>query len=167
MPAINERVVLGWADLDQKLQQLVPKVRYKAMRRGLYAGAALIRDEARRRVHVRLGFLKRQIRAYAGSPKAKQDLTASVYIARGRFINVPSIRTLKSGAQVYRTKWHRTTATLSSIKGRYVNPRRYAHLLEFGTSHSRAFAFLFAAANAKRAQAQAVIAAKIREDMGW
>ena len=124
----------------------------------MYAAAAAIRDSAKRKVPVRLGFLRRQMAARSGSPRPNGDMVAYVSIAKGRFVVAGKT---KRG----REKFKKTIQSIASIRGRFVNPRRYAHLVEFGTKHAARQPYLEPAAKETTGRALDLIAAKIREDL--
>lgn len=159
MPAIVDRVVIGREQLEKVLAQLPGQVRRNALRRGLYAAAVLIRDDARRRAPIRYGFLRKQIVARAGARRADENMAAYVSIARGRFVKFVSS---KSGrTRIVKRDWKISTLK----KGSFYNPRRYAHLVEFGTQRSRKRPFLLPAAKAMESRILDAIAEKIREDL--
>jgi HK97 gp10 family phage protein len=158
VPPINDKVVVGFKALEARLRGLPVRIRRNALRRGLYRAAVIIRDEARRRAHRRFGFLRRMIRARSGAATAGAEISAHVYIASGRFV---ASGLTKTG----RTKWAMTKGKLSTIKARYVNPRRYAHLVEFGTKHSHRYPFLGPAARSIKQRALDQVAMEIRREL--
>jgi HK97 gp10 family phage protein len=114
MPSINDKIVLNFRDVRKKLEDLPKNVVSKVVRRAVYAGATVIRDAARSKVPVDTGALKKSIVAKANKKKGG-EISASVGVARKKFSN-------------------------GKMAGR--SPRRYAHLVEFGTAHSAAEPFL-------------------------
>jgi len=114
MPSINDKIVLNFRDVRKRLEDLPKKVVSKVVRRAVYAGATVIRDTAREKVPVDTGALKKSIVAKANTKKGG-EISASVGVARKNF-----------------------------VKGKRAgkSPRRYAHLVEFGTPHSAPQPFL-------------------------
>jgi HK97 gp10 family phage protein len=68
----------GAAELNKLLQQLPVEVETKILRNGLNAGARVIRDEARSRVHKKSGKLSRAIKTASGTDPAAGVVTAKV-----------------------------------------------------------------------------------------
>lgn len=157
MPAIVDKVVLGREQVDAYLARLPEKVRSRSLRRGLYAAAVMIREEARRTVPVRDGFLKRQIAARSGRRRAGGEMVAYTHIARGRFV---STRNAKG-----KTRYVKTNTRVRDIKTRYKNPRRYAHLVEWGRDGVAGQPFLGPAAAKLGTRALQAIADRIRDDL--
>jgi HK97 gp10 family phage protein len=114
MPSVNDKIVLNFRDVRKRLEDLPKKVVSKVVRRAIYAGATVIRDAAREKVPVETGALKKSIVAKANT-KRGGEISASVGVAKKRFVK-------------------------GKRAGRY--PRRYAHLVEFGTAHSAPKPFL-------------------------
>ncbi len=140
------------AQVLRGFENVKKRTRDTGMRRALYAGAVIIRDAARSLVRVRYGLLKRQIGATSGKSKVGAPISASVGIFKGRFA-VAGAKTRFGVA--YGTKFRKVKALTN--RSAFVNPRLYAHLVEFGTVHSRAFSFLGRAnsSNGPRALAEA------------
>ena len=109
----------GLRDIVKKLEGLPPKVETRVVKVALYAGAVVIRDLARSRVPVNTGALKSRIIAKS-KPIRRGVFWASAGVAKGEF-------------------------TTGRRAGR--QPRRYAHLVEFGTAHSAAQPFIRPAAD--------------------
>jgi HK97 gp10 family phage protein len=137
-------------EIRRRLELLKGRVRTNLIRRGLYAGGIVLRDEARRLVRVRSGALKKAIVAKRGDP-IKGSAAISFGIANVRFVRRSSVT--KQGAT--KTRLHRLTG--KGGRG-FISPRRYAHLVELGTSHSRPFSFILRAAAGK---AQAAVDAMV------
>lgn len=135
MPSINDKIVLNFSDIRSKLVDLPNKLRRNAIRRGIYAGATLIRDDARRRVPVDTGALKASIIAKANA-RDPEGISAAIGVKKNKYVK-------------------------GKKKGK--NPQRYAHLVEFGTSHSAAKPFLRPAMDTNIDAVLAAVAAKIRE----
>lgn len=129
MPAIADgvRMTVDVSDLLRKLAQLGVKVKANTVRRGLYAGAAILRDEARRHVPIRTGALKKSIIAETdrhGSTREK--LVVKVKIAPNAFKITPKGRLKKVSRKSQKARGK------NYVRGE-VYPRNYAHLVEFGT----------------------------------
>jgi HK97 gp10 family phage protein len=132
-----------------------------AIRRALYSGAVLLRDDARKRVPVRLGFLKKAMVARSGVTQGKPR--ASVGIARVWFA-----QTLSDN---YKLKWRTWKGKQGDAKWRgvqetlqWVRPSRYAHLLEFGAKHMRAQPYMGPALAATRVRMVEQVAQAMREE---
>lgn len=127
MPSVDKQIVIGYAEVKGTLEFLWKSASKPALRRGLYAAAALLRDDARRRVSVRTGALKRSIEAVTTNemgPDGKRDQPVGrVRISKKIFAIVVG----KNG----QTK-SRLLKGAKNIKGR-AYPRNYAHLVEYGT----------------------------------
>ncbi|RJP21673.1 MAG: hypothetical protein C4529_07030 [Deltaproteobacteria bacterium] len=121
MPSINDKIVLNFRDVRRRLEDLPKKVVSKVVRRAVYAGATVIRDAARAKVPVDTGALKRSIVAKANTKKGG-EISATVGVARKKF-----------------------------AKGKRAgkSPRRYAHLVEFGSANNPAQPFLRPAMDTK------------------
>jgi len=128
MPAVNDKqIVIGHAEVRATMEFMWKTASKAALRRGLYAGAALLRDEARRRVPIRTGALRRSIEAVTTKelgPDGKRDNP------------VGRVRISKKIFALTATKSGGTRARLlkgaKNITGR-AYPRNYAHLVEYGT----------------------------------
>jgi HK97 gp10 family phage protein len=107
--------ITGVAELISKLRTLDDKVRRKALRSGIAKAGRIIAKDAKDRVQRRSGQLARSI----GS-KVK------VYRNGGAVVAIVGPR---KGFKII-------------VDGKPVDPVRYAHLVEAGTSHSAAFPFL-------------------------
>lgn len=142
MPAINEKIVLNFKDIRKALEKLPKNVSKRVVRRALYAGATVVRDAARAKVPVQTGALRASIVARASSPSTKasslggNELVASVGIARKKFLR-------------------------GKRKGKY--PRRYAHIVEFGSRRMAARPFMRPALDTQIDSILGTIAAKMRE----
>ena len=98
----------------------VQPVMQKHLNKATSLTATRMEQAAGRRVQVRHGFLAEQI----GSSFSRKTGVAKVGIKRGGSFTTPG--------------------------GRRAVPSRYAHLVEFGTSHSRAFPFMLNSAEEQR-----------------
>lgn len=129
------------------------------MRRALMTGARLVRDEARSRVSVWRGYLKRVIQAGTSRTRASDRRQVVVYV------NLRKARwpRPKKGEKASRKLFK---GSLRGVNPRlYINPRRYGHLVEWGSrprvrtksggysGRMPARPFLFPAWQAKRFQA--------------
>lgn len=104
MASANKLIVLGLKDVMAKLEELPTRMGVNVARRGLVKAAGVIRDEARAQVPKRTGKLAKSIVAESRRTQNQHEYRASV-----------TIRKAKKGS-----------------KGQ--NPRRYAHLVEFGVA---------------------------------
>lgn len=137
MPSINDKIVLNFKDVREKLAGLPKRLKNSAIRKGVYAGAKVIRDEARARVPVDTGALRSTIVAQTNKTKGG-EISASVGIRRKKF---------SRGARAGRS------------------PRRYAHLVEFGTVRAGAQPFMRPAMDTSMGRVVEVIAATIRAQL--
>jgi len=125
MPAINDTIVLGLADVRAKLKELPKRLGINVVRRALLASAGVIRDKAREKVPVRTGALKKSIIARTNnSRKNKDEYRAEVTIAKAAY------RTNDKGKLFKRKS---TTKKGKVYERGDIYPRNYAHLVEFGT----------------------------------
>lgn len=128
MPAIADGPNLsGFSQLSEKLQRLADQVSKKAQRRALAAGAVVVREDARRRVSVRYGALKKSIVSGTRRSQKSKEYYGYVTIAAKAFrVNAKGkAKAVSSKVQTLRKKKY--------VRGE-VYPRNYAHLVEFGTS---------------------------------
>lgn len=121
--------VLGGQELLDTLTAIGAEVPRTAIRRALYAGAVLIRDDARRRVPVRTGALKRSIIAQTDRTQEKSgQYKGYVSIKSNAFTRRGTGRVKLSKKEPGQRKY---------AKGE-IYPRNYAHLVEFGTQPHKA-----------------------------
>lgn len=73
--------VEGFAELDRMLADLGPKVARRVATKALRAGARIVRDEARLRVPVQTGDLKRSIKTKSRKARVTNERTVSVGVA--------------------------------------------------------------------------------------
>lgn len=133
MPAIadNFALKLDLTDVRRKMELLGVRISSNALRRALLAGAAIIRDDARRRVRKRTGALERSIIAETDRKgSSREQLVANVKIASKAFtVNKRGkAKAVSSKVQKARGK--------AKARGE-LYPRAYAHLVEFGTRPHR------------------------------
>lgn len=130
MPAVQQPTVFGAEAIIANLEAIAGPIMQTAVRRGLYDGAAVIRNAARGKVKVRTGALKKAIVAQTrlikgtGMNGSKQEHMGVVAIEKKAFKvgakgRVKAVERKKSTGYYY-------------IKGD-IYPRNYAHLVEFGT----------------------------------
>lgn len=150
MPKVNETfTVEGLDSLRKVFERLPPVVAQRVARRALYRGAIPIRDAARSKVSIRYGALKRAIIVQTGQELAEAGIDVRI---RADGTNTNYTKFQRTGnVKVYVTidkRYFRRQVTKSG-KVRYkalrrkepnvgrpnqrVYPRRYAHLVEFGT----------------------------------
>lgn len=154
-PGVNDGLaVVGLEQIQSKLTRVSDNVRKKYLRRALYAGAVVIRDEARREVPVRYGALKKQIVAKSSAPDPRaKEVVASVGVARGKFRVSSKVVKKKLAGGLIESKTKYSLKRIEKGKGDdVVSPRRYAHLVELGTKRTRAKPFLRPAAEGKKAE---------------
>lgn len=188
---LGNKFVVGVSDIVKAAQEAGTKVTKQAVRNALREGAVVIRDEARRRVSVRTGALKKSIVAETRGVKGSQD-------AKGRPTRHVAVVTIQRKAFEVNDKGRAVKAKLlkrgevaKNITGK-VYPRNYAHLVEFGTAPhalgggstvrdrktgaageqkgakhpgSRPKAFMRPAYDTKRAEAEKAIAARLRVEI--
>lgn len=135
--------VLGLEDLRKEFAQLPNRLGLAVGRRGLLAGANVVREDARRRVRKRSGELAKHIvsstRRVRGEKKGQpRQYLAVVNIKRGS----AKILVLRRGVQERDSAGRFTQKTADNTREIVANPRRYAHLVELGTRHSPAYPFM-------------------------
>jgi len=135
MASINDSVLVNFRGVRDSLASLPGKVAKKVARQAVYAGAKEIRDAARARVPVDTGALKARIVVKNGEPKPGK-FAAHVGIAKGIYAK-------------------------GKMAGK--NPRRYAHLVEFGTPSAPAQPFLRPALDAAAEDSIEVVASFMRK----
>lgn len=114
MPSVNDSILVGLSKSRKALDELGPKISKNVVRRAVYSGAIVIRDAARQKVAVDTGALRSAI---VVKPNARKpgEISAGVGVQKKEF-----------------------------LKGKRAgkNPRRYAHLVEFGSVKMRAEPFM-------------------------
>lgn len=157
MPRVNDLEmsagIVGVQEVIDRISELSGQVTQQALRRGLYAGARVFRDEARRRVPVRTASLKRSIVAQTRTIRVGKDRIPAVVvtIARKSFAGQATARGTHRVAQ--------------GATGGRIQPRRYAHLVEFGTVRAKPRPFMRPAADTKRREALAAVERVMREEV--
>ena len=127
MPSVinGKPIIVGLEDVQQSLRDLGKRLSTNVVRRGLLAGAGVIRDEARRLAPVRTGALRKSIvsqtkgRGYDGTGPTEH--VAVVTIAK------------KAYQQTATGKIRGVKKSDFKKKQGLIKPRQYAHLVEFGT----------------------------------
>lgn len=123
MPSAIDVKVLGAKEVLKSLEGVKDALRKRITRKALYQGAVIIRDEARRLAPVRTGALKGAIVARTDKdPDVPGEYAGYVSIA-----NKPMV--LTDAGKLVSSK----SAAKRGTKGQKLNPRRYAHLVEYGT----------------------------------
>ncbi len=147
--------VSGLPDLKAALQGIAPKLRVRALRTALAAGARLVRDDAKRRAPVLSPLLKTP-RRKPGTVRDAISVRTSKIARRqgdvGVFVNVRPA----AGARFRQGRLVRASQRGANSP----NDPFYWRFLEFGTAKMRARPFLQPAA-ARLAQALEVFKAKI------
>lgn len=162
MPSINNSTVIGWEEVSRTLREFPGRIQQKVVRRAIAAAARAVRDEARVNVPVRTGALKSKIISGTRKPKKPGEIVAVVGIAKGKFYMKDDgtlDRKLKSGSS------YRVRARKNKARVVVVNPRRYAHLVEFGSKNNQPSAFMRRAARAKAGEVVAIIEKAVRSSV--
>lgn len=136
MPPINDKILLNFREVSRALQELPRGVVKNVVRRSVYAGATKIRDVAKSKVPVDTGALRASVVAIRNKIDRSGEITSSVGVARKKFV-----RGRRGGK----------------------SPRRYAHLVEFGTAKVAASPFLRPAMDTQLDAVLDVTAKKMRE----
>jgi HK97 gp10 family phage protein len=125
MRGAADGVVLGLKDVQSRLLDLPRKVGMSVVRRNLYRGAVIIRDEARTLVAVRYGALQKSIAAQTDRlGKERNVIVMRVLVLPNAFrLNEKSGRIKKQKRKKGERRYYRGE----------IYPRNYAHLVEFGT----------------------------------
>lgn len=154
-------------EIIKALDTLKYRTRTNLVRRGLYAGGIVLRDEARRLAHVRTGALKKAIVAIRGDPSpageagsgrpAAVDQVVSYGIGKVRFVATKKGRLRRAG------KTTRASRRASGLE--YIFPRLYAHLIEIGTPRIKKDSFILQAATNKASAAVDAVVAKMNIDL--
>jgi HK97 gp10 family phage protein len=141
VPAVKEVQFFGAREFIEGLREMGLKVPTTAVRKGLYRGAVIIRDEARRRAPVRYGALKKSIVAVTKRIKSGKGLD---YIG---IVRIADVKYVVSATKTGKLKLKRLNKngriTVNGVtfkpSAARIFPRKYAHLAEFGTRpHSTA-----------------------------
>lgn len=129
--------VLGVKETIAALEAVGAKIAPTALRRALYAGAKVVMTEARRNVPVRTGALRKSIVAQTdkvtNDPKGRPDrVVARVTILRRSYRMATNAKGRTSLKRIATPK-----GKSAYVKGS-IYPRKYAHLVEFGTAPHKA-----------------------------
>lgn len=122
MPKVIDTAVVGLKDVIDVLNSLPKKVGFAAVRKGLKAGGQVIADDAKARVPMRTGALRKSIVVETYRTRNRKEIAMKVTIARKAFRMKEgqlALQKRKKGERAYR-------------KGD-IYPRNYAHLVEWGT----------------------------------
>lgn len=125
MPRVNEKLVVGTADILEALKDVQVKVAVNANRRALRKAAVVIQNEARRLVPVRTGALRKSIKATTQREYNDRKAPYAGYVRIDRKAYTASIS--KQGK--LKLKAEPFTGSSEGL----IYPRNYAHLVEFGT----------------------------------
>lgn len=180
------------AALQDALTQIPRKVAIRHLRIGLNAWGGVVRDVARQHVREETGLLKKSLGVKVTIPDASFNVAhhgkpAHVIVGPARKSGRMMRRRkgeLKTYARAQRAlKANRTTqaillaaplarermavkTTLDTYSdATYRNPTRYAHLVEKGTSHSRAYPFIAPAVKAGETVGMEKLTTKIRQGL--
>lgn len=162
--------VTGIPDLREALRGIVPKLRVRALRNALAAGARVVQKAARSAtpsIDASAQAVRRGIRKPGTVRQAISVRTSKAARAEGNvgvFVNVRPAKGAKfktTRATILGVKFkHRRQVAASQRGARSPNDPFYWRFLEFGTRHNRAFGFLQKGA-AALPQALQVFIAKI------
>ncbi len=133
--AALERITKRLADISQKAAT-------EAIQKGMRAACQLIAKDAKARVRVRTGLLRKSIGWKVKTYPSK--IVVGIVGPRKTF------KTRIDGKIVRRS-------LRTQVNGKWVNPVKYAHLVEFGTVHSRPFPFMRPAWDANRGKIGAIL----------
>jgi HK97 gp10 family phage protein len=168
MTSVLDMKTTGLPEVLAQLKRMQDAVKPKYLRKGLYAGAAIIRDEAKKRAPVRTGLLRKNIVARTDRDPQNPGSYAGYVSIR----NAPTIVVATAnGERLVAEK----TARKQGKKGKRINPRRYAAIVEYGAGPhkigkldhpgSAPTPFLRPALEAKRELAIRVAAQTIKDAM--
>jgi len=138
----------GLQDVVRRLNRLDRTLRGKILRKAVTRAVQPITKDAKRRVPVDTGWLRRSL-----------GYKLKGYRSSGVVVGIIGPRT---GYQTTRKRGKTLTAFGQKLTANtWKRPTRYSHLVEFGTYRTRAKPFLQTAWRAGRAQAEATLAAEI------
>jgi len=140
--------VIGDKELIKELKKLNASVQRKVMRPAINFGLTPIRQETARRAPRDTGLLSKSIKKKVG----KRGAWGKVYVDSQTKYQVET-----AGNTV-----NKRVGAKSDEKG-IQNPAKYAHLVEFGTKHSRSKPFMRPAMESKKGIAYSRIARKAKE----
>lgn len=144
----QEQVIAGGRELDDLLQTLAPKIRKNIMRAALRAGAAEIREEARRQVPSDTGTLRRSIRVTTRAKGGESSASVKAGNSQAFYAHM-----VEFGTRSHTIKPKKTDALLLPV-----GPRR-----EVAHPGSRARPFMRPAADAAFSAAINAVQKKLRE----
>lgn len=128
MPSVKPAVI-GLKECVDALQAIGKVVTQSADRKGLYAGAVVVRDEARRRVPKRHRILERAIIARTKRVRNTGG-PGNRYIGQVVIDKIKGVWTRsQSGKVILKRQRHQVGGGLTDV----IYPRLYAHLVEYGT----------------------------------
>lgn len=151
MPRVGHIEIRGTEQISASLARLERRTRTKYLRKAVRRGATLIRDEARLRVRKRSGALASRIVASSDRSRDRSIIKAKVHVRGGK------------AAVKYHKRLGQTNEQGEISKRIY--PRRYAHLIEFGSKHAPAFPFMRPAVDSKKDEVPKEIAATLRREL--
>lgn len=121
--------IFGAEEIIANLERVVGTLRKNAIRNAMYAGAVVIRDEARSRVAVQTGSLKKTI--IARTAKTRKATATRPFIG---LVKVDKVAFAKSAkGKLKRVNRRKETGSGRVYKRGDIYPRNYDHLVEFGT----------------------------------
>jgi len=140
MAKVNEKVLIGADEVLDRLREFPRRLQNKVVGKAMRAAAAEIRDEARRRVSVRTGALKKFIGVVTKKRVPGQGPSVMVNIRKGSLVQQVTVRVDSRGRTSIKRKLvkHGKAPKPGIFTKRVkITPRRYGHLVEFGTqAHS-------------------------------
>jgi HK97 gp10 family phage protein len=130
MPPIATRQhVFGAREIIENLRAVGVNLSKSGIRRGLYASAAIIRDEARLRAPVRTGALRKSIVAQTRAAGKFKNGKPTEHVAVVTIAKKAYARGKRGKARGVKRKQGQI---MPYLRGQ-IYPRNYAHLVEFGT----------------------------------
>ena len=133
--------LFGDRQLERALLELSDDSALRVMRPAISKALVPVRRQAKQNVesNTRSGALRRAISKKAGGRRGRSKAWGKVYV-----------------------KSTRLTWSVDGRRDRVINPAKYAHLVEFGTTHSRANPFLRRAMSQSRSQVSSILRSE-----GW
>ena len=151
MPKVDQIQIRGVEQISASLSRLERRTRTKYVRKAVRRGANLIRDEARLRVRKRSGALESRIVSSSDRSRDRSIIKAKVHVRGG------------PAAVKYHKRLGRTNE--QGLVTKRILPRRYAHLIEFGSKRAPAYPFMRPAVDFKKGEVPREIAVSLREDL--
>lgn len=142
--------IKGLKELQEALNQLPEKIQGRPVRSAVGAAAKVVMDEARRRVPVDSGQLKKAIyrgRSRSMSARGKETYVVAVRKGKAKYANTQKNRRLNRVGKNYQTR----------------GEAYYWRFLEFGTAKMPARPFLRPAFESKKEEAVMVLQQKLLE----